>query len=205
MELPFGSPARCELHAVTCFLSAKGNNPFDIHCQLYKVYVPQRMDVKNLWKGSESLCTDVQTSITNSILMVLRFPLKQLQKWSKNKKCLKIGVWQFASCANGFLKSVRVWLAMWRESSMTGVYEKCHSACKSALITVPVVTRGHFPIPCLPFPLDCCVLICLHGIARWRLCLPPRLLGLLTYSAVGLQLVYSFWKGLSQVSSGRGK
>ena len=35
-----------------------------------------------------------------------------------------------ASCVNGSLKSIRVRLAMWRESSMTRVYEKCHSACK---------------------------------------------------------------------------
>ena len=40
------------------------------------------------------------------------FGQKKLQTWSK--KCLRIGVWQFASCANGSLN-----LATWRESSMT--------------------------------------------------------------------------------------
>ena len=57
--------------------------------------------------GSESSCTDVQTSMTNSILVSLQLQPKQLQKWSKNKKCLKIGMWQFVSCTNRSLKSVR--------------------------------------------------------------------------------------------------
>ena len=33
-----------------CFLSAKGTIPIDIHCQLYEVYGPQCMDVKNVRK-----------------------------------------------------------------------------------------------------------------------------------------------------------
>ena len=92
--------------------------------------------------GSESLCMDVQTSMTNSVLVGLRFRPKQLQKWSKNKKCLKIGMWQFTSCENGSLKSVRVWLSTWWESSMTRVYEKWHSTCKSASIVMVITSKN---------------------------------------------------------------
>ena len=35
---------------------------------------------------------NVQTSMINSVLVGLWFWPKQLQKWSKNNKCLKIGV-----------------------------------------------------------------------------------------------------------------
>ena len=89
---------------------------------------------KTCESGSESSCMDVQTSMTNSILVGLRFWPKQLQKWSKNKKCLNNGMWQFVSCANVSLKSVWVRLAMWWDSSMTRVYEKFHSACNRAPI-----------------------------------------------------------------------
>ena len=92
--------------------------------------------------GSESLCMDVQMSMTDSILVGLRFQPKQLQKWSKNKKCFKISVWQFASCVNGSLKSVRVWLATWQESSIRRVHEKCHSACKSASVTMVIALKN---------------------------------------------------------------
>ena len=50
MGLPITSPARCELHAVICFLSTKGTIPIDIHRQLCEVYGPQFMDVKNVRK-----------------------------------------------------------------------------------------------------------------------------------------------------------
>ena len=50
MELPLASPARCELHAVINFLSAKGTTPIYIYRQLSKVYGPQCMDVKNMQK-----------------------------------------------------------------------------------------------------------------------------------------------------------
>ena len=50
LELPLASPTSCELHAVICFLSAKGTIPIDIHHQLCEVYGPQSMDIKNVQK-----------------------------------------------------------------------------------------------------------------------------------------------------------
>ena len=114
----------------------------DIHRQLCEVYGPQCMDIKMCESGSESSCMDVKMSMMNSILVGLRFRPKQLQKWSKNKKCLKIGMWQFVSCANRSLKSVRVWLATWQESSKTRVYEKSHSTDKSAWIAMVIMSKN---------------------------------------------------------------
>ena len=91
---------------------------------------------KTCKSGSESSCMYVRTDIHDEECLVgLWFRPKQLQKWSK--KCLKIGVWQFMSCANGSLKSVR-----WRESSVTRAYEKCNSTCKSALIATVIMYKN---------------------------------------------------------------
>ena len=103
---PLASPTRCELRAVICFLTAKGTTLIDIHRQLGEVYGSVCMNVENMQKWVQSSCADVQTSMANSVLVSLRFRLKQLQKWSN--KCLKIGMWQFVSCENGSPKSVRV-------------------------------------------------------------------------------------------------
>ena len=72
------------------------------------------------------------------------FWMKQLQKWSKNKKCLKISMWQIVSCANRSLKSIRVQLATWQESFMTWVYIKCHSACESASTATMITLKNSF-------------------------------------------------------------
>ena len=94
MKLPLASPTRCKLCAVIRFLSAKGTTPINIHCLLYKIYGPQCMvwTSKSCRSGSESSRMDVQMSMMNSVLVGLRFRPKPLQKWSKNKKCFKIGM-----------------------------------------------------------------------------------------------------------------
>ena len=94
MELLLASPTRCELHAVIHFLSANGTFPLTFIISYVKSMGHSVWMSKTCESGSESSCTDVQMSMTNSILVSLRFRLKQLQKWSKNKKCLKIGMWQ---------------------------------------------------------------------------------------------------------------
>ena len=101
MEITLVSSTRCELRAVICFLSAKSTTPIDIR-QLCKVYGPQCMDIKNMWKWVREFMyrlTDIHDEQHSG-------RPKQLQKWSK--KCLKVGLWQFASCAHGSLMSVRV-------------------------------------------------------------------------------------------------
>ena len=84
----------------------------------------------------------VQTSMTNSVLVGLWFRLKQLQKW--NKKWLKIHAW--VKCVSRPKTSWKTrsstTCATWRESSMTRVYEKCHSACKNVSIATVITSKN---------------------------------------------------------------
>ena len=85
--------------------------------------------------GSESKCIHVQISIKNGVLVGLRFWLKRLQKWSK--KCLKIGLWQFASCVNGSLNLHNVAGKLYDKG-----IKKNHSACKSASIAMVITLKN---------------------------------------------------------------
>ena len=50
MDLPLPSPAKCELHSVIRFLSAKNTTPVDIHSQLCEVYGDKCMTIKHVRK-----------------------------------------------------------------------------------------------------------------------------------------------------------
>ena len=76
----------------------------------------------------QSSCTDVQNVHDEQYSGRLLVSAETIAKVEQEQEILKIDVWQFASCMNRSLKSVRVRLATWRQSSMTRVYEKCHSA-----------------------------------------------------------------------------
>ena len=67
---------------------------------------------------------------------------KTIAKVEQEQEMLEDRLWQFASCVNRSLKSVRVRLATWQESSVTRVYEKYHSTCKSASIVTMIMSKN---------------------------------------------------------------
>ena len=142
MELPLTSPTRCELLPVMFFLLPRALPPLTFIVSYAKSMVHSVGTSKMCKSRSKSSCTDVQTFMTNSVLVGLRFWLKQLQKWSK--KCFKIGMWTVSElcervpevCKSGAI------CAMWQESSVTRVHEKCHSACKSASIATVIMSKN---------------------------------------------------------------
>ena len=122
MDLPLASPVRCELCVVICFLTAKGTTPIDTR-QLWKIYGPQRMHIKNMQKWDREFI--YRHPWRTAFWLAFCFSLNNCKSGVRN-------AWRLVCDCSRAVRTDPWTCAMWQESSMTRIYEKCHSACKTA-------------------------------------------------------------------------
>ena len=157
MELPHASPARCELHAVIHFLSAKGTTPVDIHRQLCEVYGPQCMDIKNMQKWVREFmyrCIDIHDEQRCGQPLVSAETIAKVEQEMLEDR--RVIVWWWVDQWQGAKQGRALPAQCGRRVLWQGYMKKCHSACKIVSIATVIMSKNSWKVQ----PFDQCKIHC---------------------------------------------
>ena len=136
MELLLASPARCKLHAVICFFECQGHYP----------HWHSSSDMQSLWATVYGHHNRAKVGQRVHV-RTHRRPWRTVF-WSDfgfgriNCKSGARNAWKSACDSSRAVQTDSWTCVTWQESSMTRVYKKCHSICKSALIAAVIMSEN---------------------------------------------------------------